>query len=152
MYKAAVRRMLRRTINRLNEGDYGPALQMFAVNGTLAFPGENSWSMQFLGPRERGCEPFVTHRGRAEVEAFLRRYVAHGIQMEVDDILVNGPPWNMRAAARVRDWIIDADGNQLYANRAVLFVNARWGKIRAQEDYEDTTRVAAFDALVAAKG
>src|SRR5215831_6901252 len=130
MYRAAVRTMLRRTITRLNKGDYQPALKMFATDGTLAFPGDNSWSTQFQASRDRGCEPFVTHKGRAELEAFLQRYVAHGIQMEVDDILVNGPPWNMRAAARVRDWIVDADGNQLYANRAVLFVNARWGKIR----------------------
>lgn len=25
-------------------------------------------------------------------------------------------------------------------------INTRWGKIRAQEDYEDTERAAAFDA------
>ena len=147
MYKAAVRRMIRHTVERLNQGDYQPALKMFAADATLAFPGDNSWSNQFRKPYP-GCEAFVTHRGRAELEAFLQRYVAHGIQMVVDDILVNGPPWNTRAAARVRDWILDAEGRQIYANRAVLFVNARWGKIRAQEDYEDTTRVAAFDALV----
>jgi ketosteroid isomerase-like protein len=147
MYKLAVRKMIRHTIDRLNQGDYQPALKMFAADGTLAFPGDNSWSNQFREPGT-GTAPFVTHQGPAELEAFLQRYVAHGIQMAVDDILVNGPPWNTRAAARVRDWILDADGEQIYANRAVLFVNARWGKIRAQEDYEDTTRVAAFDALV----
>jgi len=144
MYKAAVRRMIRHTIKSLNEGDYAPALRMFAADATLGFPGDNSWSNQF-GRAASGNAPFSTHRGRSELEAFLQRYVAHGIQMAVDDILVNGPPWNTRAAARVRDWILDADGRQVYANRAVLFVNARWGKIRAQEDYEDTTRVAAYD-------
>ena len=42
----------------------------------------------------------VTHEGRDEIEAFLRRYVEHGIQMEVEDILVNGPPWRTRVAVR----------------------------------------------------
>ena len=145
MYKATVRRMIRHTIKSLNEGDYGPALRMFAKDATLAFPGDNSWANQFR-PTAVGREAFVTHRGRAELEAFLQRYVAHGLQMEVEDILVNGPPWNMRAA-----WRECTTGSptqmaaNIYANRAVLFVNAWWGKIRAQEDYEDTTRVAAYD-------
>ncbi len=65
--------------------------------------------------------------------------------MEVEDIFVNGPPWNMRAAVRVRDWIIDGEGREVYSNRAVLMVRARWGRIHEQEDYEDTERVAAFD-------
>jgi ketosteroid isomerase-like protein len=38
------------------------------------------------------------------------------------------------------------DGNDLYSNRAVLMVRTAWGKIRSQEDYEDTERVSAFDA------
>jgi len=149
MYKAAIRKMIRHTISRLNAGDFGPALRMFAADATLAFPGDNSWSSQF---RETtlGREAFVTHRGRAELEAFLQRYVAHGIEMVVEDILVNGPPWNTRAAARVHHWVPGRDGDDAYNNRAVLFVEARWGKVRAQEDYEDTARVAAFDALTAA--
>ncbi len=147
MYKATVRRMIRHTIKSLNEGDYGPALRMFADDATLAFPGDNSWANQFR-PTALGREAFATHRGRAELEAFLQRYVAHGLQMEAEDILVNGPPWNMRAAARVHHAVTGTDGHDVYANRAVLFVNARWGKIRAQEDYEDTTRVAAYDEAI----
>ena len=148
MYKAAVRMGIRRSIRLLNEGRYGPALAMFAPDATLAFPGDNSWARQLHEPDagRRGTEPRATHRGRAEIEQFVRRYVEHGIQMEVEDILVNGPPWNMRAAARVHDWALDASGDEVYANRAVLWVRARWGRIVEQEDYEDTERVAAFDA------
>ena len=148
MYKAAVRHMLRRTIGALNRGDYAPALAMFTADATLTFPGRNSWSRQHREP-EGGCDQFPTHRGRAEIETFLRRYVDHGLQMEVEDILVNGPPWNTRVAARVHDWVPGADGQRLYANRAVLFARARWGKLVEQEDYEDTERVVAYDALVA---
>jgi ketosteroid isomerase-like protein len=147
VYKAAVRMLFRRNIERLNQGDYGPILAMFQPDATLAFPGDNSWSRQFREP-QTGREPHVTHRGRTEIEAFLARYVEHGIQMQVEDILVNGPPWNMRAAARVHDWIVGESGEDIYANRAVLTVRARWGKIYEQEDYESTERVSAYDARV----
>jgi ketosteroid isomerase-like protein len=145
MYKFAVRSMIRRNIARLNDGDYQPALKMFGGDAVLAFPGENSWANQFR-LTECGRELFATHRGREEIEAFLDRYVATGMQMVVEDILVNGPPWRMRSAIRVHHWIEGPDGKDLYNNRAVLFVSARWGKICGQEDYEDTARVAAFDA------
>ena len=50
---------------------------------------------------------------------------------------------------RVHDWIPGPDGVDLYANRAVMFVNLVWGKICRQEDYEDSERVSAYDQSVA---
>lgn len=146
MYKAAVRWMIRRNIAALNRGDPGPALAMFAPDAELVFPGMNTWSNQFRTP-VNGRAAFVTHRGRNEIEAFLRRYVAHGIQMSVEDLLVNGPPWNTRVAIRAHVWSPGPDGSDVYNNRAVLLVESRWGRIRRQEDYEDTERAAAFDLL-----
>jgi ketosteroid isomerase-like protein len=147
MYKATARMLIRRNIRLLNQGRYEPTLAMFAEDATLAFPGDNSWSRQHREPKP-GREQHVTHRGRAEIQTFLQRYVDHRIQMEIEDILVNGPPWNMRVAIRVHDWIVDESGDDSYANRAVLMAQLRWGRIRAQEDYEDCTRVAAYDARV----
>ena len=144
MYKAAVRMLIRRNIRELNEGRYHPALSMFAPDAKLSFPGDNTWSRQHR-PSQAGRAAFPTHQGKAEIEAFLRRYVDNHIHMEVEDILVNGPPWNARAAVRVHHWIAGPDGNDLYSNRAVLMVRTAWGKIRSQEDYEDTERVSAFD-------
>lgn len=149
MYKWAVRTMIRRSIDRLNQGDPGPALAVFRADAELSFPGRNSWAEMFRPP-VRGRERFATHRGKGEIEAFLDRYVAAGLQMEVEDILVNGPPWRTRVAVRVRDWSPGADGADRYCNRAVLFVESRWGKVLVQEDYEDTERAADFDALLAA--
>ena len=103
MYKATVRWMIRRNIAALNAGDHGPALAMFADDLQFSFPGDNSWATEFR-PLERGRQSHVTHRGRAEMERFLQRFVDAGIQMEVEDILVNGPPWNMRAAVRCHVW------------------------------------------------
>ena len=144
MYKATVRWMIRRNIRALDEGRYGPALAMFTDDAVLRFPGVNTWSSQFREP-QLSREPFVTHRGRDEIEAFLQRYVGLGMQMEVEDILVNGPPWNARAVALVHHWAVGTDGEEIYNNRAALSVRTVWGKIRVQEDYEDTERVAAFD-------
>jgi ketosteroid isomerase-like protein len=141
--------MIKRNIARLNAGDYRPAFAMFASDATLTFPGANTWASMFR-PLARGRRAVPTHRGRAEIEAFLRRYTQQGIQMEVEDIVVNGPPWRARAAIRCHDWVSGQDGNDLYNNRAVLWVRTRWGRIVEQEDYEDTERSAAYDALMAA--
>ncbi len=146
MYKAAVRFLVRRSIAQLNAGNYGSALAIFTNDAELCFPGVSSWAGQFRTP-QLSRHPFATHRGRDEIEAFLQAYVGAGIQMEVEDILVNGPPWRTRIAARVNHGIVDADGNEVYTNRAMLVANARWGKVRTQEDYEDTQRVAAYDQI-----
>jgi ketosteroid isomerase-like protein len=150
VYKATVRRMIRRNIARLNAGDIEPTLRMFADDAVLHFPADNSWSTQFR-PVTLGREAFATHRGRPEIEAFLRRYVSTGMQMVVDDILVNGPPWRARAAARVHHWLPGPDGVDAYNNRAILFVETRWGRVHDQEDYEDTVRVAAYDTIFASE-
>jgi ketosteroid isomerase-like protein len=146
MYKYAVRQMVRRNISRLNGGDPAPTLAMFTPDATLSFPGDNSWANMFR-PTERGRDAHVTHRGRREIERFLDRFAGEGIHMEVDDILVNGPPWRTRVAVRVHHWISGTDGTDVYNNRAVLFATAKWGKLVEQEDYEDTERVAAYDRL-----
>jgi hypothetical protein len=92
-----------------------------------------------------GRAPFVTHRHRGEIAAFLERYVAQGIQMSIEDVLVNGPPWRLRVAVRAHVWATGPDGEDVYDNRAVLVLDTRWGRIHRQEDYEDTERAAAFD-------
>ncbi len=119
MYKAAVRFLIRRTIEALHQGDYGPSIS-----------------------RPTGAGP----------RSFLRQYVDHGIQMAVDDVLVNGPRWNTRIAARVHDWIDTPSGERVYASRAVLFARAPRGRLVEPEDYEDTARVIEYEALVDARG
>jgi hypothetical protein len=151
MYKATIRYLVRRNIRALNEGNYGPTLAMFRDQAELTFPGDNTWARQFRPP-EPGRLPFPTHRGRDEIETFLRVYVDNGIQMEIEDILVNGPPWNARIAVRSHVWIEGRNGSDIYANRAVLMVRSSWGKIRSQEDYEDCERAAALDRHLAENG
>ena len=140
MYKAAVRARLRRQIAQLNAGNYGPLLKMAAPDAELTFPGDNSWSRMFRDP-QRGRAVSPTHRGRAELEAFAQRFVANGLRIDVDDILVNGPPWHMRICVRATDGTSDVNGVEVYNNRVAVFVEARWGRIRRWEDYLDTERV-----------
>jgi len=131
MYKWAIRRQIRRNIEALNRGDPEPLLQGYAADAVLLFPGESSWGGE--------------HRGRAAIEAFLRRFVATGLTGEAEDVLVNGPPWRTRIAVVFADRAVDGAGHEVYANRAVLYGTIRWGKITRQEDFEDTQKVEAFD-------
>ena len=132
MYKWAVRRQIRRNIEALNRGDPAPLLQGYGEDAVLLFPGASSWGGE--------------HRGKLAIERFLRRFVAAGLSGQAEDILVNGPPWRTRIAVVFTDRASDADGNEVYANRAVLYAVARWGRITRQEDFEDTQKVATFDA------
>lgn len=147
MYKTLGTWMLKRNVARLNQGDYRPVLAMYADDATLSFPGRNGFAAQFR-PVEKGRDAHVTHRGRAEIEAFLRRFVENGIRLEIDDVLMAGPPWRIRMAARGRTWSVAEDGTDRYTNRAVLYVVMRWGRIVEHEDYEDTERSADFSDLL----
>jgi len=148
VYKALVRRLVRHQIDQLNQGNYEPILKMAAADGELAFPGDNSWSSQFRPPQP-SRQQWTTHRGRAEMQAFADRFVAIGLHLDIEDILVNGPPWHTRVAVRATDWQVatDGTGGDRYANRAVAFLELRWGRLIRWEDYEDTERVSAWDAL-----
>ena len=151
MYKATVRALMRRSINQLNSGDYSMMLKMASPDFALAFPGDNSWSTMFR-PARPGRDQHVTHQGIDEATAFAERFVNAGIQFEIEDILVNGGPWNTRIALRVHDFVAAADASQdSYNNRAVLFLEVRWGRLIRWEDYEDTERIAAWDSRHRAK-
>jgi ketosteroid isomerase-like protein len=156
VYKAVVRALVRRGLRELNAGRPEMLLRLAAPEAELAFPGESSWATMFR-PVVKGRRRHATHRGVEECRAFADRFVAEGIQLAVEDILVNGPPWRTRVAIRVVSHVPsrggDGDGaaaGDEYANRAVAFLDLRWGRLVSWEDYEDTERVAAWDAARAA--
>ncbi len=143
MYKTIVRAMVRRNVARLNAGDAAPMLKLASNDVQLRFPGDNSWSTMFR-PAAKGRAPHATHRGLEECRAFADRFAANGIQFVLEDILVNGGPWNTRVAMRLHSFLPSAAGDQ-YNNRAVAILELRWGRLVVWEDYEDTERVAAWD-------
>ncbi len=145
MYKTAIRALLRRGIEQLNNGDFTTLLTMASPDFAMVFPGDNSWATMFR-PVQGGRQPHVTHRGIEEGTAFAQRFVDEGVQFEVEDILVNGPPWNTRIALRVQSFVPGFDGaDDEYANRAIALLTVKWGKLVGWEDYEATQRVAAWD-------
>jgi ketosteroid isomerase-like protein len=138
MYKWAVRRMVRRNLAALRRGDLGRLLAGYADDAVLVFPGNSSWGGE--------------HRGKPAIEAFLRRYLEAGIVGEAQDIVVNGPPWRTTVCVMFLDHAVDAGGDVVYDNRAIIFGRITWGKIVYQEDFEDTQKAEAFDRHLAGRG
>jgi len=137
MYAWAVRRMIRRNIRALGEGDIGPLLAGYAEDAVLVFPGSSSWGGE--------------HRGKPAIERFLRRFVSAGLVGRAELILVNGPPWRTKVCVLFTDRAEDDHGDVVYENRAVLLAHVAWGRIVHQEDFEDTHRVEAFDRWLQAR-
>jgi uncharacterized protein (TIGR02246 family) len=132
-YTGATRALLRRNVKALMAGDPAPLLALYHPDAVLTFPGEHSWGR--------------TYRGRDEIAAFLRRFLDAGLRGELGTILVDGPPWATRIAVEFDDHAHDPrTGERIYENRAVLVLRTRWGRVVAEEVYEDTQKVAAFDA------
>ena len=145
MYKATIRKLVKIGIVRLNQGDPTLLLRMAADDVEFSFPGDNSWARMFR-PVEKGRAMQVTHRGREECRAFADRFVAEGLHLDVEDVLVNGPPWHLRVAVRAYDHQSGPDGRDVYSNRVIDLLELRWGRIVRWEAYEDTERSAAWDA------
>ena len=134
-YAAVYRALLRRTVPKLMAGDVDAFLRFYADDATVTFPGDNSW-----GP---------VYRGKDEIRGFLERFLRVGLQGEVHEVLVSGPPWDTTVAVRFDDRARAPDGTTVYENRAVVFLRSRWGKIVSEEVFEDTEKVAAFDRWLA---
>jgi ketosteroid isomerase-like protein len=134
-YGWIVSMMIRRGVRRINAGDIGPMLDSFADDATLVFPGDHSWGGEY--------------KGKAEIRGFLERFVEVGIQLEPQEILVQGWPWKTAVMMRFTNEARDSDGNVVYANRGAIFARAAWGKIKYQEDYEDSQKVVEFDNYLA---
>ena len=127
--------MIRRGVRRVNAGDVGPMLSSYASDAVDVFPGDNSWGGEY--------------RGKDRIGAFLRRCVSAGIKFEIEDIVVSGWPWSAKVCIRLTDSATAPDGTVIYSNRALIYAKIAWGKIRFQETYEDTQKVAEFDQYLA---
>ena len=136
--RAMLRRLLlaklRRDVVRLNAGDHGPLLAGYAEDAVLRFnPGEHRWAGE--------------HRGKPAIERFLRNFTGAGLQGEIRDLWIGGPPWALTMVARFDVAARAPDGTPIYVNRTCLVVRTRWGKVVEHDDfYEDTGRILALEA------
>lgn len=124
----------RRDVALLNNGDYQPLLKSYAKDAVIVFSdAEHRWT--------------GTHRGKAEIEAFLTEFVRANVQGSIQEVYLGGWLWNMTMIARFDDQAFAPGSTEkIYENRTVLVINTRWGKIVHQEDfYVDTVRMLAFD-------
>jgi ketosteroid isomerase-like protein len=131
---------LRRDVRRLNDGDYRPLLSGYAEDAVMRFnTGPHRWSGE--------------HRGKPAIERFLQNFTAAGVQGELTEIWMSGPPWALTMAARFNDGATGADGEELYANRVAMVVRTRWGKIVEHDDFFlDTGRIVSFENKLRARG
>ena len=134
MYAWLARMLVRQTIRKHQAGDVDGVLRSYAKDVHFVFPGQNSWA--------------IDTRDKAEIGRWLRRFHDAGLRIDVDDILVAGPPWNTRVCMHFTDHAKDAAGNVVYENTGVIYGKGRWGKISDYTVYEDTEKVAAFDTYL----
>ena len=130
MYSAAIGALVRQFFGQLNRGRVRLLMPFFASDSTFDFPGDRSWSGRYCG--------------RTEIRAWLECYSRAGLAFEVRDVLVAGPPWNLRIAIRFRDRKVE-NGTTAYENQGVLYERVRWGRIQHHESHEDKIRVSRFD-------
>jgi ketosteroid isomerase-like protein len=135
MRQRLVRALVRRNMERIRAGDYGPTLRLDAKDVRLRFPGDTSWSGEF--------------QGKDEVERWLQRFVKVGLQIYADEVVVKGWPWNMTLCVRGTDHLDTPDGERVYENRYVIWGRVEWGLLKEYEVYEDTQRAKALDGYLA---
>jgi ketosteroid isomerase-like protein len=137
MFSWLATRIINQAYGRLNAGDPSLILLLEAKDVHFRFPGESSWTADL--------------RGRDEVEGWLRRMIAVGLQHRPEQVVAQGPPWNMTICMRATDHLDAPDGDRVYSNRYVIWGRMSWGRLREYEVYEDTQRLAGFDEYLAAR-
>lgn len=125
------RKMLGYTMGALNSGDVKPTLRMDAKDVEFRFPGDSSWAGVF--------------RGKAALRAWLERFTRAGLQIDADEVVVQGPPWRTTLCIRGTDHLDAPSGERVYENRYVIWGRLAWGKLKEYEVYEDTQKAKALD-------
>lgn len=123
---------------KASEGKIEPLLRMDAEDVRFRFPGDNSWG--------------GVVNGKAQLERWLRRFAAVGIQIWPDEVVLKGFPWNQTICIRGRNYLDSPEGKRVYENRYVIWGQIRWGLLRDYEVYEDTERSRALDRYLASVG
>ena len=120
-------------VERLNAGDHRSLLAGYADDAVLRFnPGEHRWAGD--------------HVGKPAIDRFLRNFTGAGLQGEITQLWLGGPPWALTMVARFDDAASAPDGTEIYANQTCLVLRTRWGKIVEHQDfYQDTGRILTFE-------
>jgi hypothetical protein len=131
-------KMIARNMSAIRAGDPGPTLAMDADDVRFSFPGESSFA--------------PGARGKRELKQWLDRFVAIGLQIYPDEVILKGFPWRQSICVRGHIHLDDAEEGRVYANRYVIWGRIAWGKLREYEVYEDTEQSRRLDEYLARSG
>ncbi|MER5211577.1 nuclear transport factor 2 family protein [Streptomyces sp. NPDC002838] len=130
MYHAIVRRKVRnlwRTVGS-GAGGYRQAVALAAPDVRFRFLGDTP-----MGADLRGREAFADW-----FERFERTFP--GLRLTLQDLVVQGPPWNTSVVTRLTVRGTLADGSA-YENEAMQWVRPRWGRMIEDTVLEDMLRL-----------
>ena len=127
MYAWLIGRMIRTGYAQAVAGEPKMLMSLAAEDVEFVFPGHNS----FAGKR----------RGKTDLAAWMVRFASLRPDFRIHDVVVSGPPWNMRLAVRFTDAIGDD-----YRNEGIEYLRLRWGKLRLVEVFADTERISAWES------
>lgn len=125
MYHRIVKRIIRKGFSDISHADFEPLLKQFAPDIHFTFAGQHAMGADF-------------HNRNTVREWFHRLHrVFVGFQIEAQEIVVSGFPWNTHAAVRfvVRDTLPDG---QPYVNYGTQFVRIVWGRVVEDHLMDDT--------------
>ena len=125
MYKAIVRKQVRRVFGGLNQGNFNPALEGMSASFDHYFAGEHS-----LGGVRTNRDSM-----RKWFERLFR--LNRNLDFDLKHIAVAGPPWDTTVTVEWTDGATLANGSP-YLNRGVHVVRMKWGKVTSLHAYLDT--------------
>jgi ketosteroid isomerase-like protein len=139
MYRFTVKRLLRRSYQRLSRGEYEPVVKQFGPSSRFVFSGTHALGGERIGAGQVS-------------EWFQRLFrLFPGLRLEPQTVVVNGWPWNTVVATHFTVRATLSDG-RLYSNEGMQFLRLRWGRVVEDYLYEDTQKLAAELERMAERG
>lgn len=130
MTRFVVKRLADHVVGRLREGDASLLLRFLAPDVRFRFPGQH---------------PFAAdHTTREDVAQWWMRFAHFRPQFEIHDVLVAGPPWDLRVGLYFTDQIGDPRDGTPYVNEGMCLFRFRWCKVVEERVFLDTQAVAEF--------
>jgi ketosteroid isomerase-like protein len=126
VYAWLVGRMIRHGYQQAVAGEPRLLMTLAADDIEFVFPGQNS----FAG----------TCVGKEQVASWMQRFASLRPDFRVHDVLVSGPPWDMRIGVRFSDAIGDD-----YINQGMEYLRVRRGRLRQLQVFCDTEEISAWE-------
>ena len=126
-----VRRLVYDAFERLNRRDVEGVLKLFDDDVYFRFPGMHELAIE--------CTT------KDELREWFDRLFARlpSLRFDVDDVIVAGPPWNLRICTRYRGRTESATG-RVSTYEGMQYLRLRWHTVFSEELFPDTQAFAAY--------